>query len=178
MGWCSTNSFSFHLAYIASGLYFSPWKRDVTMWLDPSQWNVSEWRDVPSLMQAFRLFALPWLDSRANRGRCWWGWQSHNKEGARVLARAKSSLLDINRIRIQNLVNEKIYSDTFYNSKEDLIQDYHGKGIIIEDRDQVQFWMQGGQAGIYGHGVGWEVTVDIKLLTANIKSRGGFAKLA
>lgn len=176
MGWCSTNSFSFHLAYIASGLYFSPWKRDVTIWLDPSQWNVSEWRDVPSLMQAFRLFALPWLDSRANRGRCWWGWQSHNKEGARVLARAKSSLLDINRIRIQNLVKEKIYSDTFYNSKEDL--DYYGKGIIIEDRDQVQFWMQGGQVGIYGHGVGWEVTVDIKLLTANIKSRGGFAKLA
>ena len=50
----------------------------------------------------------------------------------------KSSLLDINRMRIQNLVKEKVYSDTFYNSKEDLIQDYYGKGIITEDRDQVQ----------------------------------------
>ena len=50
----------------------------------------------------------------------------------------KCSLLDINRMRIQNLVKEKVYSDTFYNSKEDLIQDYYGKGIITEDRDQVQ----------------------------------------
>lgn len=70
--------------------------------------------------------------------------QSHDKEGAWVLAKVKSSLLDINMLRIQNLVKEKIYSDTFYNSKEDLIQDYYGKGIIIEDRDQVQFWKHGG----------------------------------